>query len=477
LFRLALLLTIPIAAAQAPSTLTAEAMRDDLRILRAALEDAHPALSRFTPKQELDKLFDAAAARLDGPLSAAQFYRIAAPVVVAVRCGHTRLYPPDAVTASFDREGRWLPFDFAVIDGRLYIHRDYEDAEERRAGAELLSLNGVPARQVLERVAGVWSHDGDIETSRHWRMGLGRALPRLLSVAADIGAPFRFEYRKGAAGRRLTGESPGMLRTDIGKRQRERHPEDLKPESAASAMWIDDGRLALVQMASLTGISDEEIPRPMPKFVAETFAELDRRKSAALVLDLRNNGGGDNELAKTMLAHLLDEPFEFYREITLRGVRFDFQRFATPPGPVPERLVTRRDDGRYDLTGHPNWGTQQPRAPHFAGKVFLIVNGGTFSSAAELASLLADRKRAVVIGEETGGGWDGNNSGFMPRVTLPGSKVVLQLPLVAFRLAVRGARDPRRGVMPDHAVKYSIAEVLSGKDKEMDLAIALARKP
>ncbi len=40
--------------------------------------------------------------------------------------------------------------------------------------------------------------------------------------------------------------------------------------------------------------------------------------------------------------------------------------------------MKKGDDGKYHYTGHPNWGTQQPLAPYFAGKVLVLINGGQF---------------------------------------------------------------------------------------------------
>jgi hypothetical protein len=64
----------------------------------------------------------------------------------------------------------------------------------------------------------------------------------------------------------------------------------------------------------------------------------------------------------------------------------------------------------------------------------------------------------------------------MPTVTLPHSKLNVRVPLVAYYMAVSGYRDAARGVIPDYPVHYSIEELLEGTDKEMAVALELARK-
>jgi hypothetical protein len=70
-------------------------LRDDFRVLRKSLEEAHPGLYRQTSKGELDRLFSEAEQSLDRPLDVFEFYRVLAPLVASIRCGHTNLQPPD----------------------------------------------------------------------------------------------------------------------------------------------------------------------------------------------------------------------------------------------------------------------------------------------------------------------------------------------------------------------------------------------
>lgn len=49
--------------------------------------------------------------------------------------------------------------------------------------------------------------------------------------------------------------------------------------------------------------------------------------------------------------------------------------------------------------------------------------------------------RATFIGEETGGAYHGNNSGEMPLLTLPSSKMQIRVPLFEYWNAVPGHDD------------------------------------
>src|SRR6266568_843556 len=85
------LFCLSIAPLLVAQTIEPEKLREDFRILRSALEEGHPGIYRYTPKAELDSVFDATAARIDRPMTALEFYRVLAPVVAALKCGHTSM--------------------------------------------------------------------------------------------------------------------------------------------------------------------------------------------------------------------------------------------------------------------------------------------------------------------------------------------------------------------------------------------------
>jgi C-terminal processing protease CtpA/Prc len=132
------------------------------------------------------------------------------------------------------------------------------------------------------------------------------------------------------------------------------------------------------------------------------------------------------------------------------------------------------------VSRHPNLALQSPRPPIFTGRVWVLIDGGTFSTAAELCAVLRSLRRAVFVGEETGGTYEGNSSGTFAILTLPHSGVRVVVPLVRYLLAGRPAARAGRGVLPDHPVTEAAGEG-QGKDRALqrtfELVRAAGRKP
>ena len=115
----------------------------------------------------------------------------------------------------------------------------------------------------------------------------------------------------------------------------------------------------------------------------------------------------------------------------------------------------------------------QPASPVFDGRLVVLAGGATFSGGAELASMLYRSRRAVFVGEEVGGTYAGNTSGYRWAVTLPHSGMVLHVPLLQFRTGWTDVAHGR-GVMPLCAV----APALPGDagDAALDTALFVLRQ-
>jgi hypothetical protein len=140
-------------------------------------------------------------------------------------------------------------------------------------------------------------------------------------------------------------------------------------------------------------------------FIQRAFERMDSAHTSVLVLDITGNGGGD-ATSLTPAMHLL-------RDTIGAGVVVGRPWYAThqrPPtaaeainAPIMEdeegaksllKIVTHDGVGRARLL---------PRAPYFAGEVYVLVDGRTGSASEPLAHLLKSSGRATLVGRRTHG--------------------------------------------------------------------------
>jgi hypothetical protein len=447
------------APALAADPVPPQKLREDFRILRAALEEGHPGIYRYTPKKELDPRFDQAEKALDRPMNVYEFYRIVAPAVAAVKCGHTGV----RVSPELDKSKPRLPLVVRVLDGKIYVLRDLSSAAGALAGQEVRAVNGMAAEKIVQTMLAAVPGDGDVQTARLQRIGGSNFATNLIDLLG-LESPYTVACRDGTQDREHTVRLEGI---DAAKLQ------EPRPKESATLRFFDDGKIADLKIHRFGGTANK---KDLKVFFRESFAEIDRKKSGVLILDLRDNGGGADDLGKLLLSYLIDEPFQYYDDLVLNGLDFGFRKYTAQKRALPADLLERQPNGKYRMVKHPNWGVQQPSKPTFTGKVYILINGNSFSTTSEFLSHAHARKRAAFIGEESGGGYYGNTSGPGAFLTLPNSKLQAYVPLMTYYMAVCDYKATSHGVVPDYPVQYTINELREGKDKELALALELARK-
>jgi hypothetical protein len=156
---------------------------------------------------------------------------------------------------------------------------------------------------------------------------------------------------------------------------------------------------------------------------------------------------------------------------------------ALPPSDLqPAQLQREAPDGGFLVlpTLHPGVAEQKAAASPFLGRLAVLIDGGTFSTSADVCAQLRSRTQAVFVGEETGGTAEGNTSGLDAQVVLPNSGLKLKVMMYGYWNAL-GPLQPAalqrgRGTLPDVAVVRTVADVLAGVDSAAQEAVAVIRR-
>ncbi|WP_231121101.1 S41 family peptidase [Epilithonimonas vandammei] len=130
---------------------------------------------------------------------------------------------------------------------------------------------------------------------------------------------------------------------------------------------------------------------------------------------------------------------------------------------LPNYLLSFKKEHHYYFREFVSRPTR-PKANAFKGKIYVLVNGASFSASSIISSKLKYEKRAVIVGEETGGANDGTVSGVNNTVTLPNSKLTLPIGLFLIRPNIQ-FENKGLGVIPNFYVDPDFANIRSSEDK------------
>src|SRR5262249_1382308 len=118
------------------------------------------------------------------------------------------------------------------------------------------------------------------------------------------------------------------------------------------------------------------------EFIDASFKKLLAANAKTLLIDLRDNPGGDNSFSDLMVAWLANKPFRFASafkiKVSTAAIDSNAKRLAVPPqelDPISPKLAVAYAQHRIGDVIDFEIPTAQPHASaRFAGRVYLLIN-------------------------------------------------------------------------------------------------------
>ena len=104
---------------------------------------------------------------------------------------------------------------------------------------------------------------------------------------------------------------------------------------------------------------------------------------------------------------------------------------------------------------------------NFKGKIYVLINGGSYSASSIISSNLKSTQRAFFVGEETGGTYNGTVAAQWALVELPNSKVELNIGLGVVS-ATGKTEIVGRGIFPDKEILPTLEDRKNNIDPELN---------
>ncbi len=455
-----------------------EELKQDLNVIWTAASEGDPAFDRYRSGAELQRVFADAAARIDRPMSELEFYRVAAPAVAALANGHAQLSLSAETGAWLGAGAPLLPLGVQIMEGRIFVVRDFSQGRVANPGDEILSVNGVPAANLIAASVNALALDHMSVTPRKNSAGGWTFIYDLVRLQG-FGGPYDVTFQHN--GHRVARRIDGRAGSEIAADWRRDFPIDPEVAERGEASFRIENGLAV--MAIPHWDFPQEGQPGLSEHFRDWFAQIAAQRLEALVIDIRNNGGGSEPVATELLSYLAAQPFRYYNCLTMNAQNFSFFRDVANADELRSEIpnYTRpaseecRQYGAFEMTeaAFSNLGIQQPREPHFGGRVYLLVNSRSFSTSAEFASVFDALHIGTIVGQETSGGYLGDSSGLEAEVRLPASGMTFNSTLIAYHMAVPRHEGVQGGVVPDVVTARSIEDTLAGRDVELEAIKAL----
>lgn len=329
----------------------------------------------------------------------------------AVDDGHTAAIPIYSDDPLFTAR---YPLRLNRFEDGLYVVAA-KDAAAPLLGARITRIGGKSVDALLrDFVAAVAA--GNRARPANWT-ATGMTVPGFLmaldAAPLDTAASVDFEGMKN--GRKVSAALTAAIDGGEELSKIERKPPPLATSDEARNFIVDkDKALVLV-----LGAMEDEEGKTFEAFTREAFAALDATKSDRVVIDLRDNGGGNNMLAEPLRRALVKS------------------RFNRPGG------------------------------------MYILISPQTFSAAQNFATRLERETDALFAGEPTGG--SPNHFGDAKFAIAPQSGI----PYIISTLRWQDSTpfDDRKWILPDIPAPPSFADYAAGRDAALEAALAHEATP
>ena len=469
--------------------LTANEATRDVDLLIRAIETVHPGLYRYTTKREIGAAFAQLQAAASAPITELALHGAIARMLAAIHCDHTKAEMSEALMAYRINNPTHLPLRFQLIEGRMIVVSNDGQAGAPPIGSEILSINRMAVPALLLELAPMVSYDG---TTDH-------AIAAKLADDSDLmGDDFNENYPalfgfpdswqiewKSVGGTASTGASLQPIKfaqwtalAGPGAKYRS--------EFYNAITWRMSGKAARLGIDTFVNYRN---PVQATAFLGGFFAAMKEAGTEHLILDLRKNGGGSEDVSVALGRYLIDRPFTWSKPVRYKAVRYgDLPQYFETWGDrearfnPPMSTFTRTADGWFDripvmsgaeLSDGDTTFEQMPiGALAFSGRLTILSGPRNGSGATRTIAQLKEKAGAIVIGEDSAGSAEGPTSGSIFLMKLPESGIKVRIPEAWNRTAI-ASFALGKGVAVDQLVVPTLADFEAGRDRTISVAQGL----
>lgn len=479
-------------------SISVEKLQKDVDYVQHKLERLHPSLYKYSTKEALNAKFDSIRTVIKKTMTSKEFFFLMSPVLASVRQGHMIMSPPLRLVSKKEQKrlkaagiGPLSQFDFEWMNEKLFVLRNRSKQTSIKPGAEVVSINEIKPQEIYNKYRKTYSSDGFNTT--YLARGFSKRVTNYITIEIGIKDSLSYVFKQNDSLKKIivsrlkpekkvkvtTEATPKSVtkKIEITKKEKRIYGYDdiNKSFSKSLSFIVPDSTIAILKIRDFS-------KGKFRKAYATIFQKLKTKKTTTLIIDLRNNPGGRVSEVVNLFSYLTENEYTMLQPAQvvsktslwklgmfnkLPNITYPFAAAFYPFYMGFSTLRTKKqNDGTftYRLVGSKK---RESNPNHFSGKIYVLINGGSFSASCLLASSLKANPNVVFVGEETGGGFNSTVAGLLPVLTLPNSKLPLRIGLMDIKTT---HQTPvfGHGIYPDKEIIPTLQDKIENKDPELD---------
>ena len=304
-------------------------LQEDYAVFRQILEESHPSLYWYTPKDSIDYYFDWGARQLTDSLPEYKFRNILSYVIAKFRCGHTSVRP-SAAAARYAENTRSMALPLGIKawpDTVLVtVNLNRKDSVVTR-GAVLKSIEGRPIQTIVDSFFSHLSGDGFNTTHKYQTLSNGGTFRNLYGAIYGLRPKMKVEFvdTMGRVSSALVDiYNPAA---DSGRTRPPAHRPSARERRKMQLQAMRSLRLDTALRTAFMELNGFSKSVKLRQFFRRSFRKMRQEKIQNLVIDLRGNGGGSVILSNLLTKYIADRPFKIADSIYALKRKSSYSRY------------------------------------------------------------------------------------------------------------------------------------------------------
>lgn len=361
---------------------------EDLSALKNVIEEAHFNPFAYTTKKDFEATYNQIKSAIgEDSLNLLETTNLLQQLVTKIHNGHTYIdFPIQPYMEYIQSDGTLFPLEITFENGKSYIRKNWSKNTDIKLGDELLSVNG---RFIDEIVCSIYPY---IAAERPYFKKAKMefySFPRYFWQAFGKQENYHVRIRQNDTVKEYT-LNPIHAINDFESIRSEIFWSDQKLEFMDGSAYLNPGAFS----------GDET---KYQKFIDSAFIEIKASKKTNLIIDLRNNTGGNDSFSDYLVSYFADKPFKWCSEFTLKTSKplKEFTRQNNDTTTTYFKQILKNPGGEVYSPELDLYETQK-KTNRFQGDVYVLVNRQSYSQAAVTAAQIQDYGWGTIVGEETG---------------------------------------------------------------------------
>ncbi|SHH22054.1 S41 family peptidase [Flavobacterium defluvii] len=471
--------------------LSVEKLQQDLFVFKEIREKANSGIYKYRTKPQIDSIYSWAFSQIKQPKTLLDFYKIILKITDFEGSLHNDTTLPDDFQTKYSSGNVFFPYPVKLIENKLVIN--FQNSEIP-LGSQILSINKIETYKLLKDFEKYYTTDGYNITGKS--IGIGSSFAKYFEMEYGPQNKFTIEYFLPNKTKKLK-KTIAAVSNEIRKQNfKNRHSLSLdslqysRAKNKYSFRIISKNTALLSVHTFVIGRNAKDKEHLVyKKYLDSCFDYLSKNNEIKnLIVDVRNNGGGTDPNDIVTFSYLAQKP---YRENAFAYVNFqeipfaeylvyeetELQKKQEEKKDFEDELkeeFPKQEKGKYIQDEKFNQ-LLQPDKNNFKGQVYLLISPRIASAGSLFASLVTGNTNAIVIGEETMGGYFGHNGHTPIEYELPNTKIKTQFSIVNLEQDVPKKTNQifGRGIIPDHEVKQTFEDFMQNRDIQMEYTLKL----